>query len=94
MPVIMTNTQLWCEGLKRCGIVSESMACHAFPVLSPMHIGIPLPWAEYAGVWPYCLSEAELRSLVGNPMHMAVVGAVEAFALAGIQRIRITFGFL
>ena len=68
-----------------------------FPVFGPMNMGTSLPWADALGDWQHtqrflCLamSDSEIRSVAGDAMHMAVVGAVIGFAVASSRRIRTT----
>jgi hypothetical protein len=85
--VLLQNSHVWSEALKRPALPAEHFVFQGFPVFGPMNMGASLPWADALGDLPN-VSDSEIRSLTGNAMHMAVVGAVIGFAVASSQRIR------
>ena len=94
IPVLTQKTVLWSEERRRLVLPAEYLGIMGFPVSSDMSIGVPLPWSEKLGAdWPRSVSASELRSLTGNAMHMAVVGAVIGFTLASAQRVSRTCMF-
>ena len=86
-PTLEQNSQVWSEGLHREAVVHEQLIFQGIPTLPAVSETLQCHWAHLIGKPDLSgLSESECRSLAGNAMHMAVVGAVRAYALCSVHR--------
>ena len=65
----------------------EHFTMQGFPALPAVSGYSSVPWEATLGCPPEGFSESELRSMTGNAMHLAVVGAVCLFALCSMERL-------
>ena len=86
-PTLVQNSLIWSEALGREAVVMEHFTMQGFPALPAVSGYSSVPWEATLGCPPEGFSESELRSMTGNAMHLAVVGAVCLFALCSMERL-------
>ena len=85
-PTLMQNTIVWSESLQREAVPMEHFVFQGFPAMAAVAGYAQLPWENELGCPPRGVSDIEVKSLTGNAMHLAVIGAVCLFALCSYER--------
>ena len=82
-PTLVQNSEIWVECRKRIALPLEHFVFQGFPLLPGVStLATEVPWKPQLED----LTDAEMKSLAGNAMHLGVVGAVQLFALCSYQR--------
>ena len=103
IPVLVQNSTIRSETLKHQALSLEHLVFQGFPVLPAVTRKLSCPWMaalESEPGQPRAVTEpvlpttgrlaardADVLGLAGNAMHLAVVGAVFAFALSSVSRV-------
>ena len=77
VPALLRRSFLWCLGLKRPLLPQEHLEVMGFKMFGDSPCSAALVLNSLTGT--------EQRSLAGNSMHMAAIGSVLMFLLAGVE---------
>lgn len=85
-PTLLQSSKIWREALRREALPIEHLVFQGFPAL-PMPGVEDVPCAAIVQSPAGGISEAEIRSLSGNAMHLGVLGAVFLYTLCAVELI-------
>lgn len=83
VPTLLRKSNLWSLRYRREMLAEETLEVQGMSVFSPEDFAYPCPFRE--AVLNRRFGDGSLRSLSGNAMHIAVVGACLCFLLGGTQ---------